>query len=85
MQVTQLKYRLSEGNGECFYYLGEPSQAFVGCPDLSGARAACSSPAMHGVRELQRHMRVSMSCNSCTGAPTLGRGCCARETCADGR
>ena len=21
-QVTQLKYRLSEGNGECFYYIG---------------------------------------------------------------
>ena len=23
--VTQMKFRLSEGNGECFYYLGEPS------------------------------------------------------------
>ena len=23
LQVTQLKYRLSEGNGECFYYIGE--------------------------------------------------------------
>ena len=22
-QVTQLKYRLSEGNGECFYYIGD--------------------------------------------------------------
>ena len=22
--VTQMKFRLSEGNGECFYYLGEP-------------------------------------------------------------
>ena len=24
MQVTQMQYRLSEGNGECFYYLGNP-------------------------------------------------------------
>lgn len=23
--VTQMKFRLSEGNGECFYYLGEPT------------------------------------------------------------
>lgn len=25
MQVTQMKFRLSEGNGECFYYLGAQS------------------------------------------------------------
>jgi len=24
-QITQMKYRLTEGNGECFYYLGERS------------------------------------------------------------
>lgn len=23
MQITQMKFRLSEGNGECFYYIGE--------------------------------------------------------------
>lgn len=22
-QITQMKYRLTEGNGECFYYIGE--------------------------------------------------------------
>ena len=23
LQVTQMKYRLAEGNGECFYFIGE--------------------------------------------------------------
>ena len=23
-QATQMKYRMAEGSGECFYYLGEP-------------------------------------------------------------
>jgi GTPase len=27
VQVTQMKYRLSEGSGECFYYIGEPEAA----------------------------------------------------------
>lgn len=25
VQVTQMKYRLSEGSGECFYYIGAPA------------------------------------------------------------
>ena len=27
VQVTQMKYRLSEGSGECFYYIGAPAAA----------------------------------------------------------
>ena len=31
-QVTQMKYRLAEGNGECFYFVGEcPCDVLVAC------------------------------------------------------
>ena len=29
-QVTQMKYRLSEGGEECFYYVGEPPKRCIG-------------------------------------------------------
>ena len=30
LQVTQMKYRLAEGNGECFYFIGETLDALSG-------------------------------------------------------
>ena len=44
MQVTQMKFRLSEGNGECLYYLGALICRSIAVPDPWSAHArACTA------------------------------------------
>jgi hypothetical protein len=43
LQITQMKFRLSEGRGECFYYIGalhllQPASAAAQLPHLPGRR-----------------------------------------------
>ncbi len=68
LQVTQLKYRLSEGNGECFYYIGQHH---------------CSlRPLLIHLLELQRQMQTFATTHGCRitwyhtcGVSGLGASC----------
>ena len=69
--VTQMKFRLSEGNGECFYYLGEPgaSAASASCP------LQLRSVAVYDFVELgivaAGSNRLTLSCNMAANAHIL--------------
>jgi hypothetical protein len=56
MQVTQMKYRLSEGSGECFYYIGALAAA-------AAAEVSCKCGTVQAARHFQpQHMDGFLAC-----------------------
>ena len=94
--VTQMKFRLSEGNGECFYYLGEASlcsSALWSCMTLVSSASSCSGPAFPDAITLDHRRHAGAVCgragpvsrielgSESTGLHALRRACLL---CAEG-
>ncbi len=83
LQVTQMKYRLAEGNGECFYFIGESqltNLVYVDTPNSTNLCCSCILnhdcpqdhwhallPGIHELCCLNSHMLLLIALLACRG------------------
>jgi hypothetical protein len=60
VQVTQMKYRLSEGSGECFYYIGAPVAAVLSM--FCSAHTQCQQPGSRHTLQSWKQQQLQPGC-----------------------